>query len=197
MSTVCSPLTVFNGSIATVADSQIGNWSAQADFGLHGFTNLTHFDKVMGNLRWDLISKYITAGQNSIFVLDQFRGLRTFNGISGSTWIFLNTPVYYTGVRTTLNMDNAYNFFQQVEMFSEVVLNNRYQLVLKETADNENLLLNATIPARGSLCMEGYLNPVGDEFTVTLFHQMKVNLPIQNFTTEFSYLYILKFVIFL
>ncbi|XP_038049527.1 uncharacterized protein LOC119723087 [Patiria miniata] len=163
-----------NGSFSTVANSLLANLNVNADFGLHEFTNLTHFERANATLVWDLVSDYFTAGQNSSITLSQFRGVRVFNSIIGNTWIFFNSPMYATGIRTTLDVDNAFNFFQEAEMFSDLILmGNKYQLITRQSSDNEHLLFNVTIPSRGSLCLDNYLNAVGDEFIMTLFHQME------------------------
>jgi hypothetical protein len=161
-----------NGSLLVAANSPIAFLDINTEFGLHGFSNLTHFEKANASLVWEFVSDYFTAGQNSSVTLNQFRGLRNFNSIIGNTWMFINSPMYVTGIRTILNVDNALNFFQEAEMNSDLILReNLYQLILRQSANNEHLLFNVTIPSRGSLCLDNYLNAFGDEFVMTVFRQ--------------------------
>ncbi|XP_022101695.1 uncharacterized protein LOC110985170 [Acanthaster planci] len=161
-----------NGSLSANADSLVANLNAYGEFGLHGFTNLTHFDRANASLVWNLVSDYFAAGQNSSITLNQFRGLRAFNSILGNTWIYLNSNIYSGGIRTILDVDNALNFFQEAEMFSDLIFyGDLYQFILRQSSNNEHLLFNVTIPSRGSLCLDNYLNAFGDEFIMTIFHQ--------------------------
>jgi len=163
-----------NGSLNAALLTFLVNLRANTDFGLHNFISLTHFERATTNLRWDVMSWAFAGNQYSFVTLDNFRGLLNFDEVAASTSMYWNSPQIRSNLQANVNIDRAFNFQQQFEMDNDVTLmQENYRLITRQTFNNERLFFNVTIPGRRSLCLDNYLNTLGDEFVMTLFHTVE------------------------